>query len=273
VSSDDLCRCPVDGCRNRTVPYRELYDHLTRYPHRLDSDEANAITGDWFKRMQHTKLRDGRRRMWDWTLDTFPAGDLAGRRALTAARTWLVGDRPWGSSPRVYVYGAPGTGKTGLAYAMARQWIDTAGVSNDLSGEIEFENVRALLAEQRAGFARGEPNTLEHLLDCDYDTLVVLDDLGAERPTEYALETIALIVEHLHAIDGFLIVTTNYPPSELARRLGHADLVVGQRIVSRLVEDALRIELNRPDLRMRGKSQTDPFGTNAADAAAERTER
>ena len=45
-------------------------------------------------------------------------------------------------------------------------------------------------------------------------------------------------------------VTTNYAPSELAYRLaGHDDPVVGQRLVSRLLQNAAVIHLDRGDLR------------------------
>lgn len=48
-----------------------------------------------------------------------------------------------------------------------------------------------------------------------------------------------------------MIVTTNYSPSGLAQRLGQDDPVVGQRIVSRLIDGALRIKLDRADQRLR----------------------
>jgi DNA replication protein DnaC len=86
---------------------------------------------------------------------------------------------------------------------------------------------------------------------CNDDTLVVLDDLGAERPSGFALDTISLIVERRHERDSVTVVTTNYSPSQLAARLGHEDLVIGERIVSRLIEGALKIKIDRADLRAR----------------------
>ena len=79
---------------------------------------------------------------------------------------------------------------------------------------------------------------------------MVLDDLGAERTTPFALDTISLIVSDLHVARAPLIVTTNYEPPELADRLGRDDPVIGQRIVSRLVDGASIVELRRADLRM-----------------------
>jgi DNA replication protein DnaC len=252
--------CPVAGCGHKPRDYRRWQEHLIQ-EHGWTPEQLREAVAQVHERIHRDRVRDrlwrltwGRSRMSDWTLDTFPADDVAGRRALNTARTWL---RNWYEpgapmpQPRVLIYGPPGTGKTGLAFAIARHWIED-------NGDIHFENVRALLAAQRASFTReretDEPTAIQKLLDI-YEggdgALVVLDDLGAERPTEYALETISLVVEHLHVEDIPLIVTTNYSPSALAKRLGHNDLVVGQRIVSRLREDALVIRLDRPDLRLK----------------------
>jgi DNA replication protein DnaC len=112
--------------------------------------------------------------------------------------------------------------------------------------------VRVWLAEGRASLSAGEQVEIEHLIDSGGDgSVLVLDDLGAERPTDWALEQIAYIVESRHAVDALTIVTTNYAPSQLAERLGRDDPVIGQRIVSRLLEGATKIELKRADLRAR----------------------
>jgi hypothetical protein len=74
---------------------------------------------------------------------------------------------------------------------------------------------------------------LGRLLDTNQEgRLTVLDDIGAGRQTPWVVDQVALIVEHLHAINAFLVVTTNYAPSELALNLGGLDdPISGQRIV------------------------------------------
>lgn len=253
--------CPVRGCsfvtpqpseHRRVDEWEELYAHFQR-DHELDEERAHQVTRDYerheWRRVQTARLEQGRYRMNGWTLDSFPAADVAGRRALKQVRGWFEYDDAW--TPRIFMHGTCGTGKTGLAYALAWRWLHL-----DLEGEQGAEmqdwrgvrswNVRDLLQGQRARLSRGESTDLSGLLG---ESLLILDDLGAERPTDWALETIAYIVERRHEQDEMLVVTSNYSPAELAARLGHDDLVIGQRIVPRLLDGAMVIKLNRRDLR------------------------
>ena len=119
--------------------------------------------------------------------------------------------------------------------------------------QVRFANVRQLLAQIRRSFSAGAAHDpTEELIAAD---LLVLDDLGAERRTDWALETLATLVEERYVAERVTIVTSNYRPSELARLLGQDDPVIGQRIVSRLIEDAVLIHLDRPDLRLRRHDQ------------------
>jgi DNA replication protein DnaC len=268
--SPERWRCPVRECYYQTKPfvsddpelqrYVEGYDVWTdlerhlRQKHNLDggeaSDIANRVEKDEWRIRNIIRLQVGRDRMYGWTLDTFPAADVAGRRALKAVREWNELDEKW--TPRVFLYGAPGTGKTGLAYAMCWRWIhldlEFPEWGEDVQDykEIVFCNMRQYLAEQQARMSRGEGTDFEPLLTAG---LVVLDDLGAERPTAWALDKIALTIEGRYETNKTLVVTSNYAPNELAARLGHEDPMVGQRLVSRLTDGALVIRLDRRDLR------------------------
>ena len=174
-----------------------------------------------------------------FTLDTFPADDIPGRAALKIARAWV--ERGEGG---LYIRDRPHR-PIGLAYAIARP---EEIIHHRLL--TRFVNVRALLAELRLEIAEGKsPDVREKVLA----DILVLDDLGAERPTAWAVETISTIVEDFFRDDGgALIVTTNYSPAELATRLSPPDdLIAGQRIVSRLVQHTFALHLDRADLRAR----------------------
>jgi DNA replication protein DnaC len=256
MSYDDALarRCPLPDCRDRWLPPDvDLWDHLTRWPHLVDDDEANRICEGLRRDREHGRLRRGREFMWNWTLGTYPASDVAGRRALNAAHDLLAG-----AIHSLYVHGPTGGGKTGLAYGTCAAWLAIENSDErDWYPQVDFINLRTLLADQKARFGRGESQDMGRLLDAHsgWDRLVVLDDLGAERPTEWAVEVIALIVEHLHAVNARVLVTTNYAPSELAARLGRHDPISGQRLISRLVENARLVHLERPDLRAKNDSE------------------
>jgi DNA replication protein DnaC len=228
-------------CSRSHMTVRELLEHL-EVDHAMSPDEAREYVRDRTRRRKLVELAYGRERMTDWSFDTFPASDVAGRRALNLARQWLDCD-----ACTLLIHGPVGTGKTGLAYSLARHLIEEYP-----DEEAHFVNVRAWLAGQRAQLSAGEQIDIQDLLGSDGDgSLLVLDDLGAERPTDWALEQIATVIENRHAVRAWTVVTTNYSPKALAERLGRDDPVIGQRIVSRLVEDATVIELKRADLRVR----------------------
>jgi DNA replication protein DnaC len=202
------------------------------------------LVDEWGDYDSTANLFRGRDLMHHWTFASFPADDDAGRRARDAMVAWSRDGEPEPTPHRVYIYGPPSGGKSGLAFAAAREWDREVG-------QVVFENVRELLERQRARYGRGEPMALDHLLRTYDDTLVVLDDVGAGKQSEFAVETLALIVERLHAADRFVVATSNYRPSVLAKRLGRDDPIAGERVVARLLEDALVIELDRGDLRTR----------------------
>jgi DNA replication protein DnaC len=184
-----------------------------------------------------------------WSFDTYPDDDHT-REARVLVQHWVDGtgfgdrDDPI-TAMALYIHGSVGVGKTGLAWAAMRRLIEQ-GLDAD------FRNVRDLLAGIRRSYSDpGAPDPLDGLATV---SLLVLDDLGAERPTEWALETIASLIEERYQRELSTIVTTNYKPSELVKRLTPpktSDTTIGQRIVSRLAEDCLQIHLDGPDRRLR----------------------
>lgn len=163
----------------------------------------------------------------------------------------------WGG---IFIWGPVGAGKSCIAYELAQDWIKT-------QGSARFVIVRDLFAKAKRAMSNGErTNPIDDLLD-EQPSLLVIDDLGAERPTSYAVEEIARLVEHRYREDySPSIVTSNYSPSQLAARFSKYfdptskrwidDQITGQRIVSRLREDSLVIHLDGPDRRLQRGADT-----------------
>ena len=135
------------------------------------------------------------------------------------AEAWDGPERGW------YLMGPVGTGKSHLAHA----------VGNTLRAQgipVLVASVPLWLDRLRAAYeAHDDQEDRGDRLMREMATLplVILDDLGAERPTEWALERLYLVIDQRYQACLPVGITTNWRPGDLAD-------VLGSRIVSRLVE-------------------------------------
>lgn len=229
----DLRPCPICGTSGPTVTVMGFVVSPLCDPCRAADDEAD--------RRQHIEgllARAGAPpRMRGWSFDSFPQ-DADGADAAMHAGAWLRSYLDGGRS-NLLLFGPPGTGKSGLAWSIVK------AVCQQGRGAL-FLNFRDYLRDVRAAFGSNEPpDDRPHTA-----RLLALDDLGAERPTDFARDELASLVEHRTGASLATIVTSNYPPKELAERLGHDDLVLGHRIVSRLVQDAVQVRVTGADRRL-----------------------
>lgn len=139
----------------------------------------------------------------------------------------------------LFVTGAIGTGKTHLASAIAMRLID-AGRS------VRFETMVGILRQLRNDFATHASDVLERCVGCD---ALVLDDLGKEKPTEWALSVLYEVVNVRYANGLPIVVTTNHSPSGLIGRLGEGNPVTAEAVVSRLYETSDKVVLDNEDRR------------------------
>lgn len=166
----------------------------------------------------------------DCSFDTF-----AWNEKLTEALKNLCGE-----NESVVLMGNTGCGKTHLAVAMMREigriW------------DSVFTSVPELLLKIRASFRDGSPHTEEEIINRYTEGgLLILDDLGAEKSTEYSITTLYLIIDRRIRDEQRTIITTNLTMDEIEQGLG-------ARIASRL--SAMRvIKIGMPDYRKRRGSK------------------
>jgi DNA replication protein DnaC len=134
------------------------------------------------------------------------------------------------------LYGTVGTGKTYFAAAIANALIDK-------DYKVLMTNF-ASLTNKIQGMFEGKQQYYDRLNSCP---LLVLDDLSAERKTEYMQEIVFNVIDARYRANLPIIVTTNLTREEL---LNPADLTY-QRIFSRLFEMCTPIEVVGKDRRQK----------------------
>jgi DNA replication protein DnaC len=195
------------------------------------------------------------------TLDTYDVGfkgaDPTLSKALLTARRF-VEEYPADTAGKGLLFvGSTGLGKTHLAVGVLRRLVRERGVRG------LFCDYRELLKNIQNSY-NPQVNTTElELLKPVFATeVLVLDDLGAQKPSEWMWDTVALILNTRYNSKQTTIVTTNYPDlkpgaglkidSEGKKSATSEDTLgdrIGERMRSRLAEMCIRIEMQGEDLR------------------------
>jgi DNA replication protein DnaC len=123
----------------------------------------------------------------------------------------------------LWFFGDVGTGKTSLAMLVSKAALE-AGRS------VAIYSVPRLLADIKDTYEDDSGRSYTDLFDrlCEVD-LLHLDDLGAEKRTEWVLEQLYSIVNERWQNERSIVVTSNLGVDELREQ-------IGQRTVSRLEE-------------------------------------
>lgn len=129
----------------------------------------------------------------------------------------------------LWLWGEPGNGKTHLAAAITKALTEQGHI-------VVFQSVPELLQRIRSTFnsenKENEAQIMRALLECD---LLILDDIGAEKATEWVEEKIFNIIDGRYRKEMPTLYTSNLKPKEMLQQ-------VGKRSYDRMVETSLTIE-------------------------------
>jgi len=142
--------------------------------------------------------------------------------------------------------GGCGAGKTHLAVAALLEVINSAK-----PGRVLFTNFQDLIQEIQASFDSdqmpGKAEILRPILEAD---LLVLDELGSQKPTTFVQDILYYVINTRYNEERTTIFTSNYLDAASDAKQESLEDRIGVRLRSRLAEMATRIEITGvPDYR------------------------
>lgn len=168
----------------------------------------------------------------------------------------FVRDYPGSSEKGLLLMGPSGVGKTHLAVAALKELLRRGHQGM-------FTDYRELLKEIQASYNPASGSTEMAILEPIRGAeILVLDDLGASKPSAWVLDIIGLVLNARYNERRVTILTTNYldeQPAQEPARLPNGQRIqvredsladrIGQRMRSRLYEMCRTVELSAPDFR------------------------
>lgn len=192
------------------------------------------------------------------TLDSYETGfrgaDPSMIQAQMMARRFVEAYPVETDGRGLLITGSIGVGKTHLAVGMLLALVE------EKSAQALFYDYRELLKQIQHSYNPQVNSTELDVLKPVFEAeVLVLDELGAQKPTDWVWDTVALILNTRYNDKRTTIITTNYPDqapggaggtaTQRATREETLGDRIGERMRSRLAEMCVRVEMTGGDFR------------------------
>lgn len=205
---------------------------------RKKREEEAAKDMEKIQRLRKASLLD--EKLGGATFDTFRVTSYNERNLRLCKRYAMKFDQMVEKNQGLIFWGSVGTGKSFAAACIANYLLDRK------VPVVMTSFVKLLEAFQSS---RDEETTILNRLD--YAKLVIFDDLGAERGTDYALEKVYNIVDSRYRKNLPMILTTNLTVEEMK---GEIDMRY-KRVYDRVFETCYPMQFTGPSWRMKEASR------------------
>jgi len=206
-----VCRCEVEAWEREQDEMQERYRKAE-----VERKFAISSLGERFEscRFETFEKRPGTEKAFRL------AYDYAERFELYGAESLLI----WGD---------PGNGKSHLAAAICHKLKERGKIP-------VFQTMTELLERIRSTFRQqskeSEREIMSALQDCD---LLVLDDIGAEKVTDWTLDVLFRIIDGRYRAKKPTLFTTNFSPTELLHRFKPDKSSTEHDIAARRIHDRI----------------------------------
>ena len=204
VKQAEFCRC------DDVTQQRQLIEHYDLIRRRKDANLPQMVRG----------LKE--RSSLNATFENFKERE-GSEEAFLVASDYTVGNAP----SILVLIGGTGTGKTHLLEAIGRQYMEQEH-EGGTPYTVRYELVANMLRQLRESFkVETEGSVMAHAYKAD---LLLLDDIGAEKPSEWVEQELFNLVEDRYRNNRLMVVATNEVEPTIRAKLG-------DRIASRLFDN------------------------------------
>lgn len=233
-----ICHAPKE-CRVRVIGReRVVRCACTCQMAQWNAEEAERLQRErlmHIRRLKATALQD--KALWAYTFDNDDGSNPAMRYAHRYAENWSALKN---KGKGLLLWGNVGTGKTFAAACIAHS-------VTEQGYPVLMTNFGKILNSLSGMFSEDKNRYLASLNEFD---LLIIDDLGVERSSEYALEQVYNVVDSRYLSCLPFIITTNLSLAELKkpRDLAHA------RIYDRILERCVPVCFTAKNYRLENRA-------------------